>query len=210
MMMINGLLGKKIGMSQIFAADGQRIPVTVLEAGPCTVLQKKTVDTDGYESVQVGFGAKNAQRVNKPEMGHFKKAGKGAFSHVREFKGLDEGLAVGDEVSCEIFKPGDRIDVTGISKGKGFQGVMKRWGFAGGRATHGSMFKRRPGAIGQSAWPSKVIKGKKMPGQLGNVQVTTQNLIVVDVRPEQNLILVRGAVPGPKNGLVEIRKGIKA
>lgn len=209
-MMINGLLGKKIGMSQIFAADGQRIPVTVLEAGPCTVLQKKTVDTDGYESVQVGFGAKNAQRVNKPEMGHFKKAGKGAFSHVREFKGLDEGLAVGDEVSCEIFKPGDRIDVTGISKGKGFQGVMKRWGFAGGRATHGSMFKRRPGAIGQSAWPSKVIKGKKMPGQLGNVQVTTQNLIVVDVRPEQNLILVRGAVPGPKNGLVEIRKGIKA
>lgn len=208
--MINGLLGKKIGMSQVFAADGQRIPVTVLEAGPCTVLQKKTVDTDGYESVQVGFGVKSAQRVNKPEMGHFKKAGKGAFSHVREFEGLDEGLTVGDEVSCEIFKPGDRIDVTGISKGKGFQGVMKRWGFAGGRASHGSMFKRRPGAIGQSAWPSKVIKGKKMPGQYGNVRKTTQNLIVVDVRPEQNLILVRGAVPGPKNGLVEIRKGIKA
>jgi len=208
--MINGLLGKKIGMSQVFAADGQRIPVTVLEAGPCTVLQKKTVDTDGYEAVQLGFGTKSSQRTNKPEMGHFKKAGKGAFSHVREFQPAEDSLAVGDEVSCEIFKPGDRIDVTGVSKGKGFQGVMKRWGFAGGRASHGSMFKRRPGAIGQSAWPSKVIKGKKMPGQLGNETVTTQNLIVVDVRPEQNLVLVRGAVPGPKNGLVEIRKGIKA
>ncbi|MBN1956665.1 MAG: 50S ribosomal protein L3 [Desulfuromonadales bacterium] len=208
--MINGLLGKKIGMSQVYAADGQRIPVTVLEAGPCTVLQKKTVDKDGYESIQVGYEPKSAQRVNKPEMGHFKKAGKGAFAFVREFRSLDESPALGDEISCEMFKPGDRIDVTGVSKGKGFQGVMKRWGFAGGRASHGSMFKRRPGAIGQSAWPSKVIKGKKMPGQLGNVRVTTQNLIVVEVRPEQNLVLVRGAVPGPKNGLVEIRKGIKA
>lgn len=208
--MINGLLGKKIGMSQVFAADGQRIPVTVLEAGPCTVLQKKTADTDGYEAVQVGFGVKSTARTTKPEMGHFKKAAKGAFSHAREFKHEGDSLAVGDEVSCDIFKPGDRIDVTGVSKGKGFQGVMKRWGFAGGRASHGSMFKRRPGAIGQSAWPSKVIKGKKMPGQLGNVRVTTQNLIVVEVRSEQNLILVRGAVPGPKNGLVEIRKGIKA
>ncbi len=129
--MINGLLGKKIGMSQVFAADGQRIPVTVLEAGPCTVLQKKTVDTDGYEAVQLGFGTKSSQRTNKPEMGHFKKAGKGAFSHVREFQPAEDSLAVGDEVSCEIFKPGDRIDVTGVSKGKGFQGVMKRWGFAG-------------------------------------------------------------------------------
>jgi len=207
--MINGLLGKKIGMSQMYAADGQRIPVTVLEAGPCIVLQKKTVDTDGYESVQLGFGAKKAHRTNKPEMGHFKKAGKGAFSHIREFRVAEE-CQVGDEVTCDIFKPGDRIDVTGTSKGKGFQGVMKRWGFAGGRASHGSMFKRGPGAIGQSAWPSKVFKGKKMAGQMGNARVTTQNLIVVDVRPEQNLILVRGAVPGSKNGLVVIRKGIKA
>ena len=207
--MTNGLLGKKIGMSQVFAADGQRIPVTVLEAGPCTVLQKKTSETDGYEAVQVGFGVKSAQRVNKPEMGHFKKVGKGAFTHVREFKATGE-CAVGDQISCQMFKPGDRIDVTGISKGKGFQGVIKRWGFSGGRASHGSMFKRRPGSIGASAWPSRVFKGKKMPGQLGNARVTTQNLIVVDVRPEQNLILVRGAVPGPKNGLIEIRKGIKA
>ena len=208
--MINGLLGRKIGMSQVFAADGQRIPVTVLEAGPCTVLQKKGGECDGYEAVQVGFGAKSSQRVNKPEMGHFKKAGKGAFAHVREFGAIDGGPDVGDEISCAMFKPGDRIDVTGVSKGKGFQGVIKRWGFSGGRATHGSMFKRRPGAIGQSAWPSKVIKGKKMPGQFGNERVTVQNLIVVDVRPEQNLVLVRGAVPGPKNGLLEIRKGIKA
>ncbi len=207
--MTNGLLGKKIGMSQIFAADGQRIPVTVLEVGPCVVLQKKTSANDGYEAVQLGFHEKSSQRVNKPEMGHFKKVGKGAFSYVREFDLAGE-CAVGDLISCEIFSPGDRIDITGTSKGKGFQGVIKRWGFSGGRATHGSMFKRRPGAIGQSAWPAKVVKGKKMPGQLGNVRVTTQNLIVVDIRPEQNLIFVRGAVPGAKNGLIEIRKGIKA
>jgi len=207
--MTNGLLGKKIGMSQIFAADGQRIPVTVLEVGPCTVLQKKTSASDGYEAAQLGFLAKASQRVNKPEMGHFKKTGKGAFTFVREFK-LAGDCAVGDQLSCDLFSPGDRVDITGTSKGKGFQGVMKRWGFSGGRATHGSMFKRRPGAIGQSAWPAKVIKGKKMPGQLGNVRVTTQNLIVVDVRPEQNLVFVRGAVPGSKNGLIEIRKGTKA
>ncbi len=207
--MINGLLGKKIGMTQVYAADGQRIPVTVLEAGPCTVLQKKTASAEGYEAVQLGFGQKKAQRVNKPEMGHFKKAAKGAFAHIREFKAIED-CSVGDEVTCDIFKPGDRIDITGTSKGKGFQGVMKRWGFAGGRASHGSMFKRGPGAIGQSASPSKVFKGKKMAGQMGNERVTTQNLIVVEVRPEQNLILVRGAVPGPKNGLVMIRKGIKA
>nr|WP_303721744.1 50S ribosomal protein L3 [Malonomonas rubra] len=206
---MNGLLGKKIGMSQVYAADGQRIPVTVLEAGPCTILQKKTADSDGYEAVQLGFGAKKTHRTNKPAMGHFKKAGKGAFAHIREFSS-DADCQIGDEVTCGMFKPGDRIDVTGTSKGKGFQGVMKRWGFAGGRASHGSMFKRGPGSIGQSAWPSKVFKGKKMAGQMGNIRVTTQNLIVVDVRPEQNLILVRGAVPGPKNGLVVIRKGIKA
>jgi len=208
--MINGLLGKKIGMTQLYAADGQRIPVTVLEAGPCVVLQKKTTATDGYDSVQVGYQAKRAERVSKPEMGHFKKAGKGAFANVREFKAVGDDCQVGEQVTCEIFAIGDRIDVTGTSKGKGFQGVMKRWGFAGGRASHGSMFKRGPGSIGQSAWPSKVFKGKKMAGQMGNEQVTTQNLIVVDVRPADNLIMVRGAVPGPKNGVVVIRKGIKA
>lgn len=208
--MINGILGKKIGMTQVYAADGQRIAVTAIEAGPCVVLQKKTAETDGYTAAQVGFLPKRAERVNKPEMGHFKKAGMGAFSQVREFPIVDDNCKVGDQVTCAIFAAGDRIDVTGTSKGKGFQGVIKRWGFSGGRTTHGSTFHRAPGSIGQSAWPSHVFKGKKMPGQMGNEQVTTLNLVVVEVRPEQNLILVQGAVPGPKNGIVSIRKGIKA
>jgi large subunit ribosomal protein L3 len=208
--MINGLLGKKIGMTQVYAADGQRIAVTAIEAGPCVVLQKKTAATDGYSAVQVGFLQKRADRVNKPEMGHFKKAGQGAFAHVREFPVTEDSCSVGDEVTCQIFTAGDRIDVTGTSKGKGFQGVIKRWGFSGGRSTHGSTFHRAPGSIGCSAYPSHVFKGKKMPGQMGNARVTTHNLVVVDVRPEQNLILVQGSVPGPKNGIVSIRKGIKA
>jgi large subunit ribosomal protein L3 len=210
--MIKGILGKKLGMTQVFAADGKRIPVTVVEAGPCVVLQKKTVATDGYNALQLGFGERKAHRVNKPEMGHFRKAGKGAFGATREIRvdNVDE-YQVGDEVGCAtIFAAGDIIDVTGTSKGKGFQGVIKRWNFAGGRATHGSMFHRAPGSIGCSAWPSRVFKGKKMAGQMGNARVTTQNLQVVEVRPEQNLVLVKGAIPGPKNGLVMIRKGIKA
>ena len=208
--MIQGILGKKLGMTQIFAADGRRIPVTVVEAGPCVVLQKKLAATDGYDALQVGFGAKSSQRTNKPQMGHFKAAGKGAFSHLREFdaENMDE-YNVGDEVTCEIFQPGDLIDVTGTSKGKGFQGVVKRWGFSGGRATHGSMFHRGPGAIGASAWPSRVFKGKKMAGQMGNERVTVQRLEVVEVRPEQNLVLLYGAVPGAKNSVVMLRKTAK-
>ncbi len=209
--MIKGILGKKLGMTQIFAVDGRRVPVTVVEAGPCVVLQKKTTETDGYAALQIGFGEKKAQRVNKPQMGHFKKAAKGAFAHVRELKAANvDDYQVGDEIACSLFAPGDIVDVTGTSKGKGFQGVIKRWHFAGGRATHGSMFHRAPGSIGCSAWPSRVFKGKKMAGQMGNARVTTQNLVIVEVRPEQNLLLIKGAVPGPKNGLVEIRKGIKA
>lgn len=210
--MIKGILGKKLGMTQIFAGDGKRIPVTVVEAGPCVVLQKKTVATDGYNALQLGFGERKAHRTNKPEMGHFRKAGKGAFADLREVRvdNVDD-YNVGDEVTCAaIFTAGDTIDVIGTSKGKGFQGVIKRWNFAGGRATHGSMFHRAPGSIGCSAWPSRVFKGKKMAGQMGNARVTTQNLKVVEVRPEQNLVLVKGAIPGPKNGLVMIRKGIKA
>ncbi len=209
--MIKGILGKKLGMTQIFAGNGKRIPVTVVEAGPCVVLQKKTVATDGYNALQLGFGERKAHRTNKPEMGHFRKAGKGAFDALREVrvKNVDE-FNVGDEITCaSIFAVGDIVDVIGTSKGKGFQGVIKRWNFAGGRATHGSMFHRGPGSIGCSAWPSKVFKGKKMAGQMGNARVTTQNLQVVEVRPEQNLVLVKGAIPGPKNGLVMIRKGIK-
>jgi len=210
--MIKGILGKKLGMSQVFAADGRRIPVTVVEAGPCVVLQKKTVSTDGYNALQVGFAAKKSHRVNQPEMGHFKKAGAGAFRHLREFRvdNVDE-YNVGDEITCgTIFGVGDIIDVTGTSKGKGFQGVIKRWNFSGGRASHGSMFHRHGGSIGCSAWPSRVFKGKKMAGQMGNEQVTTQNLQIVELRPEQNLILVKGAIPGATNSLVMLRKGIKA
>ena len=209
--MIKGILGKKLGMTQVFMTDGRRIPVTVVEAGPCVVLQKKTVETDGYSAIQVGFGAKKNQRVNKPEMGHFRKAGQGAFQYLRELRvdNSDE-ITVGSTISCEsIFTAGDVIDVTGTSKGKGFQGVIKRWNFSGGRATHGSMFHRHAGGIGASAWPSRVFKGKKMAGQMGNVRVTTQNLQIIEIRPEKNLILVKGAIPGPKNGLVMISKGIK-
>ena len=209
--MLKGILGKKLGMSQVFTVDGRRIPVTVVEAGPCIVLQKKTVSQDGYNALQLGFGARKSHRVNKPEMGHFRKAGKGAFAYLRELRSdsVDE-YQLGEEVSCGIFAVGDVVDVTATSKGKGFQGVIKRWNFAGGRATHGSMFHRSGGSIGASAWPSRVFKGKKMAGQMGNARVTTQNLQIVEVRADQNLLLIRGAVPGPKNGLVMIRKGVKA
>jgi large subunit ribosomal protein L3 len=207
--MMKGILGKKLGMTQVFAADGKRIPVTVVETGPCVVLQKKSVETDGYNALQLGFGEKKTHRTNKPEMGHFKKAGKGAFAYVREIRLEDvDGYNVGDQISCDaVLATGDMIDVTGTSKGKGFQGVMKRWNFSGGRASHGSKFHRGPGSIGCSAWPSKVFKGKKMAGQMGNERVTTQGLQVVEIRPEMNLVLVKGAVPGPKNGLVIISKG---
>jgi len=210
--MIKGILGKKLGMTQVFANDGRRIPVTVVEAGPCTVVQKKTVDKDGYSALQLGFSGKKSHRVNKPEMGHFRRAGQGAFEYLRELRGegLDE-IGVGDEIRCDnIFVPGDVIDVTATSKGKGFQGVIKRWNFSGGRATHGSMFHRAPGAIGASAWPSRVFKGKKMAGQMGNERVTVQNLQIVEVRPEENLILVKGAIPGATNALVVLNKGVKA
>lgn len=210
--MIQGILGKKLGMTQVFVADGRRIPVTVVEAGPCTVVQKKTESTDGYNALQVGFEAKKSHRVNKPMMGHFKKADQGAFTALRELAAdnVDE-YQVGDQVTCDsVFKAGDIVDVTGTSKGKGFQGVIKRWGFSGGRATHGSKFHRGPGSIGMSASPARVHRGKKMPGQMGNARVTQQNLEIVEVRADQNLILVKGAIPGPNQGLVLIRKCVKA
>ena len=209
--MIQGMMGKKLGMTQIFTADGRRVPVTIIEAGPCVVLQKKTVATDGYDAVQVGFGEKAAHRVSKPQLGHFKKAGKGAFATLREFSAdnVDE-FNVGDEITCgTLFKIGDIVDVTGTSKGKGFQGVIKRWNFAGGRMSHGSHFHRAPGSIGCSAWPSRVFKGKKMAGQMGNERSTIQNLAIVDVRPDENLIYIKGAIPGPRNGVVMIRRGTK-
>jgi large subunit ribosomal protein L3 len=210
--MIQGILGKKLGMTQIFASDGHRIPVTVVEAGPCTVLQKKTEATDGYDALQLGFGEKKTHRASKPMVGHFKKADRGAFECLREVdaESIDD-YSVGDEINCaSVFAAGDIVDVTGTSKGKGFQGVIKRWGFSGGRSTHGSKFHRAPGSIGASAWPSRVFKGKKMPGQMGNERVTLQNLEIVEVRSADNLILIKGAIPGPTQGMVLIRKGVKA
>jgi large subunit ribosomal protein L3 len=210
--MIQGILGKKLGMTQVFVADGRRVPVTVVEAGPCTIVQKKTESTDGYNALQVGFSAKKTARVNKPMIGHFRQADQGAFAHLREL-GADnvDDYNVGDQITCDaVFKAGDIIDVTGASKGKGYQGVIKRWGFSGGRATHGSKFHRAPGSIGCSAWPSRVFKGKKMPGQMGYARITQQNLEIVEIRPEQNIILIKGSVPGANQSLLLIRKCIKA
>lgn len=201
-----GILGKKIGMTRVYSELGQAIPVTVVEAGPCKVLQVKTVETDGYSAIQVGFGDKKAKRVNKPAAGHFKKSDSEGFYHIREFRVADDAqYEVGQEISVgELFKVGDVVHVQGTSKGKGFQGVMKRHGFAGGRDTHGSMFHRAPGSIGTSAWPSRVIKGKKMPGRMGNVTVLKKNTLVIDIRSDENVVLLKGPVPGAQNGLLKI------
>lgn len=209
--MKKGLIAKKLGMTQIFAEDGKRIPVTVIEAGPCVVIQKKTVENDGYNAIQVGFQEKDANKVNRPLVGHCKSAGKGAFMFLREFR-LDDADAynVGDVISAEAFQPGDYVDVTGTSIGKGFQGVVKRWGFRGGRSSHGSCFHRAPGSIGSSAYPSRVFKNKKMPGQLGNERVTVQRLQVVRIDAADNLILIRGAIPGAKNAIVLVKDSVKA
>jgi len=208
--MKKGLIGKKLGMTQIFWDDGSVIPVTAIEAGPCVVIQKKTGDTDGYDAVQLGFDRVKEKAVTKPLKGHFKKADKGCFRTLREFKleSTDE-YEVGSELKADIFQVGDYVDVVGTTKGRGFAGVVKRHGFRGGRATHGSMFHRAPGSIGSSAWPSRVFKGKRLPGHMGNRRQTVQNLMVVGVRPEQNLILVKGAVPSSTNGIVLIKDSIK-
>ena len=208
--MTTGILGKKLGMTQVFDTEGKVFPVTVIEAGPCTMIQRKTAQRDGYEAVQIGFGAARAHKVDKPMLGHFQKAGKGTFRALQEIR-LEgsEPLDVGAEIKVDIFKEGDVVDVTGHSKGRGFSGVIKRWNFKGGRATHGSMFHRAPGSIGASAYPSRVIKNMKMAGRYGNERVTILNLRVVGVEPEKNLLLVRGAVPGAKNSLVYVRRAVK-
>jgi large subunit ribosomal protein L3 len=208
--MVNALLGKKLGMTRVFTENGRWIPVTVVQAGPCQVVQRKSTETDGYDAVQVGFDEKKESRCNKPEMGHFKKSGVTPKRTLREFRvDAAEELKAGDSISPDIFKPGDRIDISGVTKGKGFQGVIKRHGMHGGPAAHGSMFHRAPGSIGQSADPSKVYKGKKLPGQMGNVQRTVQNVEVVRVDTDKNIVLVRGAVPGANGGLVVLRHSVK-
>lgn len=208
---MKGIIGKKLGMTQIFLEDGTRVPVTVVQAGPCYVVQKKTDAVDGYTSVQVGFESVAAAKVNKPYLGHCTKSGHGVFRHLREFKNDQvEGLNVGDEITVNEFSADDVVDVTGTSIGKGFQGVIKRWNFKGGRASHGSRFHRAPGSIGASATPSHVFKNKKMPGQMGNVKVTIQRLKIVRVDAAENLLLIKGAVPGHKNSIITIKKSVKA
>jgi len=199
-----GIIGKKIGMSQVFSG-GELVPVTVIQAGPCKVVQKKTKEKDGYESVQLAFEEEKKQgRVTKADAGHFKKANTAVHRFLREFR--SSGLEAGQEVSVDIFKKGELVAVSGVSKGKGFAGVMKRHNFAGGPGSHGSMFNRRPGSIGASAWPSRVWPGKKLPGHMGVDTVTVKNLQVVEVRKDENLLFVRGAVPGGKSALVLIYK----
>ena len=208
--MKKGIIGKKLGMTQIFTEDGMRVPVTVVQAGPCVVTQKRLQNVDGYSAIQVGFESMDAARANKPLLGHCTKSGHGVFRFLREIKLENaEELNLGDLLTVEQFLPGDYVDVTGTSIGKGFQGVIKRWNFKGGRASHGSRFHRAPGSIGASATPSRVFKNKKMPGQMGNEKVTVQRLQIVRVDVADNLLLIKGAVPGHKNNIIIIKQSIK-
>jgi large subunit ribosomal protein L3 len=204
--MLQGMLGKKVGMTQIFSESGQRIPVTVVEVGPVTVVQVKTMEKDGYESVQVGYAPITKEKhINKPMQGHFKEVP--ATRYLREFKAQDiSQVEVGQTFDLSIFAEGERVNVSGISKGKGFQGVMKRYGFKGGPGSHGSRFHRRPGSIGNRTFPGRVFPGKRMAGHMGAKRVTVRNLEITRVIPERNLLLIKGAVPSHNGGLVEVRK----
>lgn len=208
---MNAIIGRKVGMTQIFDESGNQVPVTVIEAGPCVVVQRKTEATDGYEAVQLGYLEQKPQRLSKAVRTRFEKAGVTARRILREFRcGADTALKTGDEVKADVFKDVAYVDITGISKGRGFQGVVKRYDFRGGRASHGGKSKlRSPGSIGMREWPGRVFKNKKMPGHMGNVTVTTQNIKVVQVREDDNVILVKGSVPGPNGGVVLVRKAIK-
>jgi len=209
--MMKGLLGKKLGMTQIFSEDGRKIPVTVVVAGPCVVLQVKATEKDGYSAIQLGFGETEANLANNAIVGHCRQAAQGPRKHFREFRLADiSQYKIGDTLTADIFSAGEFVDVTGTSIGKGYQGVIKRWGFQGGRASHGSRFHRAPGSIGCSATPARVMKNKKMPGQMGNTRVTIQRLQVVRVDQADNLLLIKGAIPGAANGLVLISDSVKA
>jgi len=200
------LIGKKIGMTQIFAEDGRAVPVSVIEAGPCRVVARKTVEKDGYNAVQVGYGQKRKKLFNKPNLGQFEKAGVEPTRYLKEIKS-NKDISVGDEIKVDIFKNGEKVDVIGISKGLGFQGVMKRHGFSGSQATHGQSDRgRAPGSIGQSSYPSRVFKGMRMAGKMGKDKITVLNLKVIQVIEEQNLLLVSGAIPGKKGSFVRVRK----
>jgi large subunit ribosomal protein L3 len=205
--MTNGLLGKKLGMTQVFD-EARYTPVTVIEAGPCRVVTVKTRERDGYESVQLSFGEVKERKVSKPELGHLKKTEAPATRILREFQKVGE-VAVGQSIKVDIFKKGDWVDVVGISKGKGYQGVVKRHHYSGGPESHGSMFHRHPGSMGASSYPSRVWKGKTLPGHMGAMRVTAQRLKVIESRPDENLLFVRGAIPGAANGLIMVKKSKK-
>jgi large subunit ribosomal protein L3 len=208
--MTKGILGRKIGMTQVFAENGNLIPVTVVEAAGNVVLQKKSVESDGYEAIQVGFEDKREKLANKPEKGHVAKANTNPKRFIREFRGVDlAGYEVGQEVKVDIFAAGDIVDVTGVSKGKGFQGSIKRHGQSRGPMAHGSRYHRRPGSMGPVA-PNRVFKGKALPGRMGGEQVTVQNLEIVKVDVERNLLLIKGNVPGAKKALVKVKSAVKA
>ena len=209
--MEKAIIGKKIGMTQIFDEAGKVIPVTVIEAGPCTVTQVKTVEQDGYDSVQLGFGDVKESKLTKPELGKFTKSKLTPKKYLREFR-LDsiEGINVGDELKADVFQAGDKVDVQGTSKGKGFQGVIKRWNQSRGPMGHGSMYHRRPGSMGSTSTPGRVYPGKNLPGHMGVETITIQNLEIVKVDLDKNLILVKGSVPGAKKSILKIRKSVKA
>ena len=208
---MKAILGKKVGMTQIFDENGVVIPVTVIEAGPCTVVQVKTVETDGYDAVQMGFGAVKEIKVNKPKAGHFAKAGVKAVKNLREFRVENvSDVKVGDEIKVDTFNVGDSVDIQGTTKGKGFQGVIKRHGQHRGPMGHGSMYHRRPGSMGSTSTPGRVFKGKKLPGHMGVNTVTIQNLKIVKVDTDKNVILVKGSVPGNKYSVLKIRNSVKS
>ncbi len=207
--MSKGIIGKKLGMTRVFAEDGEAVGVTAIEVEPSVVVQVKTREKDGYDAIQIGYGRVKQKNVTKPRQGHFNKVDKGFFRVLKELPASAGTYQPGKEITPDIFKTGDFVDVVGTSKGKGFQGVMKRHGFGGGRGSHGSMFHRAPGSIGASASPARVFKGTKLPGQMGNVRKTVQNLKVWQVRPDLNLMLLKGSIPGSKNGYVLIRQARK-
>lgn len=209
--MKKALIGKKVGMTQIFDEEGKVVPVTVIEATPCTVTQIKTVEQDGYQAVQLGFGDVKERKLNKPRLGHLSKNKLAPKKYLREFR-LDsvEGMNVGDELKADVFSVGDRVDIQGTSKGKGFQGVIKRHGQSRGPMGHGSMYHRRPGSMGPTSTPGRVFPGKKLPGHMGSVTVTIQNLEVVKVDLDKNVILVKGSVPGAKGSILKIKSSVKA
>ncbi len=206
---MKGLIGKKVGMTQLFDDAGRAVPVTVIKAGPCYVTQVRTVDQDGYSAVQLGFEETKTQRLSGGELGHLKKNELPPLRILREFR-TDEELEEGQALTVDVFEEGERVDIVGKSKGRGFAGVVKRWGFSGGPKTHGQSDRHRaPGSIGAGSTPGRVFKGKKMPGRMGNDTVTSQNLLISRIDPENNIIAVRGSVPGPKNGLVIIKEARK-